>query len=195
MPQFFQTNLLLARPKEFQWIEFFSGSRMATKCVAGAGYRATCVDLSDYVKAGYALGEGTVFDINSPSGFVPLSKEWWVMFATYSWLCWLFFCLNKLHQSIPASQSRLSIQALLQSDPQGFVVWLGILCATWSAVSRGSTFRWYLNPLGLEERPCVASGNLMVSRCGVPVVLVFNTPIKCLFLMVSVPYPQIISYK
>lgn len=48
---------------------------MATKCVAGAGYRATCVDLNDYVKAGYAVGEGTIFDINSPSGFVPLSKQ------------------------------------------------------------------------------------------------------------------------
>lgn len=85
-------------------------------------------------------------------------------------------CINKLHQSKSASQSRLAIQALLQSDPQGFVAWFGILCATWSAVSRGSTFRWYLNPLGFEERPCVASGNLMVSRSGVQGVLSFSKP-------------------
>lgn len=59
---------------------------------------------------------------------------------------------------------RLAIQALLQGDPNGFVVWFGVLCSTWSAVSRGSTFRWFLNPLGFEERPCVAAGNIMVAR-------------------------------
>ena len=35
-------------------------------------------------------------------------------------------------------QSRLAVQALLQGDEAGFVVWFGILCSTWSAVSRGS---------------------------------------------------------
>ena len=61
---------------------------------------------------------------------------------------------------------RLVIQALLQGDPDGFVAWYGVLCSTWSAVSRGSTFRWYLNPLGYEDRECVAQGNLMVARFG-----------------------------
>lgn len=46
---------------------------MATKCVSGAGYRATCIDIKDHEAAGYALGEGSVFDINSASGFVLLS--------------------------------------------------------------------------------------------------------------------------
>jgi hypothetical protein len=54
----------------FQFVEFFAGSRMATQCVAGAGYRATCIDIDDHAKAGYAIGEGTVFDILSPSGLV-----------------------------------------------------------------------------------------------------------------------------
>ena len=54
----------------FQFIEFFAGSRMATQCVAGAGYRATCIDIDDHANAGYAIGEGSVFDILSPSGLV-----------------------------------------------------------------------------------------------------------------------------
>ena len=48
---------------------------------------------------------------------------------------------------------------------------MGILCSSWSAVSRGSTYRWYLNPLGLESRTCVAQGNCMVSRWGARVCL------------------------
>lgn len=54
--------------------------------------------------------------------------------------------------------------AILQSDPAGFVVWFGILCSTWSTMSRGSTRRSYLFPLGLEYLPCVAEGNIMVAR-------------------------------
>ena len=61
--------------KDFQFLEFFAGSRMATKCVAGAGYRATCIDIQDHVHAGYACGEGSVFDINSCSGMVLLDMD------------------------------------------------------------------------------------------------------------------------
>ena len=57
--------------------------------------------------------------------------------------------------------------AILQSDPSGFVAWFGILCSTWSAMSRGSTRRSYLCPLGLESVQCVAEGNIMVARCHV----------------------------
>ena len=62
--------LLSVGIEAFQFIEFFAGSRMATQCVAAAGYRATCIDIDDHVQAGYAIGEGTVFDILSPSGLV-----------------------------------------------------------------------------------------------------------------------------
>ena len=59
---------------------------------------------------------------------------------------------------------RLAIQASLQTDDEGFVALIAVLCATWSAVSRGSTFRSYLCPLGDESRQCVAEGNVMVAR-------------------------------
>ena len=62
-------------PEDFQFIEFFAGSRMATTCVADAGFGSTCIDIADHKHAGYARGEGTVFDINSTSGFVLLSSK------------------------------------------------------------------------------------------------------------------------
>ena len=59
---------------------------------------------------------------------------------------------------------RLAIQAILQTDDDGFTVLLAVLCSTWSSVSRGSTFRSYLCPLGDETRQCVSQGNVMVAR-------------------------------
>lgn len=64
-----------ARSQEFQFVELFAGSRMATRCVAGAGYRATALDINDHQTAGYALGEGSVFDINSYSGLPLLGQK------------------------------------------------------------------------------------------------------------------------
>ena len=63
------------------------------------------------------------------------------------------------------SMLRTAMFAILQSDPAGFVIWMGILCATWSAMSRGSTRRCFLAPLGLDSLPCVSQANVMVSRC------------------------------
>lgn len=54
--------------------------------------------------------------------------------------------------------------AILQGHHQGFVCWFGTKCSTWSIVSRGSTLRSYLNPLGNTSLQCVADGNEMVGR-------------------------------
>ena len=56
--------------------------------------------------------------------------------------------------------------AILQADESGFILWLGVLCSTWSAMSRGSTFRSWLWPLGHETLECVSQGNIMVGRLG-----------------------------
>ena len=55
---------------------------------------------------------------------------------------------------------------VLQCDPAGFVCWMGILCSSWSAMSRGSTYRSWLSPLGLDTVKCVKEGNIMVGRWG-----------------------------
>ena len=70
------------------------------------------------------------------------------------------------NEPTPIPQLRLAIQAILFTDPLGFVLWLGTLCSTWSAVSRGSTFRNWLDPYGDLSKKCVTDGNLMVSRRG-----------------------------
>ena len=151
-----------AVPQELQWLEFFAGSRMATRCVGKLGYRASAIDLNDAQAAGYALSEGTAFDILSPSGFVFLCLQRFIWFGSYEHIPessgkppWLPTSSRTL---------RLAIQAILQSDAKAFVVWFGTKCSTWSAVSRGSTLRSWLAPLGDTTKQCVRDGNLMVSR-------------------------------
>jgi hypothetical protein len=41
--------------------------------VAHAGYRATAIDLNDFAANGLGKGEGSPFDILSPSGFAILN--------------------------------------------------------------------------------------------------------------------------
>lgn len=50
-------------------MELFAGCRVATENVQRAGYSGTSVDIEDYKRYGYAVGEGTAFDILSQSGF------------------------------------------------------------------------------------------------------------------------------
>ena len=56
--------------------------------------------------------------------------------------------------------------ALFQTDNEGFVLWLGVLCSSWSIASRGSTLRSHLGPLGDLTRRAVHEGNVMISRTG-----------------------------
>ena len=79
---------------------------------------------------------------------------------------------------------------ILQCDPRGFVCWMGILCSSWSAMSRGSTYRSWLAPLGLDTVKCVVEGNIMVGRWG---PLVLSIPelgclmfVRCVLLMAPV---------
>ena len=59
------------------------------------------------------------------------------------------------------------MQTILKGDPEGFLVWLGVLCASWSIASRGTTLRSWLDPLGNRLLKCVQEGNAMVCRtCG-----------------------------
>ena len=53
-------------------MELFAGSRMATRCISAAGFKATCIDLDDAKEAGHSQGSGTAFDILSASGFARL---------------------------------------------------------------------------------------------------------------------------
>ena len=145
----------------------FSGSAMATRCVAEKGYRCTDIDI-DHAKQyeGYSKnGKGSPFDILSSSGFSWLI-HWTIIRLTFSfWMFWGIFIFFKKMCNYP--NPRIAAISILGADPTGFVVWMGILCSTWSAMSRGSTFRSWLWPLGLESLQCVSEGNTMVARTGV----------------------------
>lgn len=64
----------------------------------------------------------------------------------------------------PHKTPRLAVRAILSTDSAGFLIWLGVLCSTWSVVSRGSTLRTWLDPHGDLSRGCVVEGNIMVGR-------------------------------
>lgn len=61
---------VVSRPKEFQFIEFFAGSRMASRCVGFGGYSSTALDINDAEFWGYGRATGTPFDLLSDSGMV-----------------------------------------------------------------------------------------------------------------------------
>ena len=104
----------------------FAGKGMATSCVKAHGYRATHVDIKD-AKLYDVAERGSIFDILSASGFPTLN-------STHA------FARKLLHKTRAQCWGlRLVVMSILQADPQGFVVWLGVLCATWSIASRGTT--------------------------------------------------------
>jgi hypothetical protein len=63
-------------------------------------------------------------------------------------------------------QLRLLLLAILQSK-DGVVVSFGLVCSSFVAISRGSTFRSYFLPHGDVSSPSVAKGNLLAYRTGV----------------------------
>ncbi|CAK9081515.1 Uncharacterized protein SCF082_LOCUS38788 [Durusdinium trenchii] len=58
----------------------------------------------------------------------------------------------------------LSLHTILNEVPDGANL-LAPVCGSWSAVSRGSTWRTFVNPMGQQAFHAVSSGNRMVSRC------------------------------
>ena len=56
--------------------------------------------------------------------------------------------------------------AVLRGDPDGFIHWLGVQCASWISTSRGSTGRSLANPEGAEGVQSVEVVNFLACRCG-----------------------------
>lgn len=55
--------------------------------------------------------------------------------------------------------------SILRGDSAaGFMVMIAIVCSSFVGISRASTGRSWLNPLGLKDVPCVQVGNLLASR-------------------------------
>ena len=56
--------------------------------------------------------------------------------------------------------------AVLRGDPDGFIHWLGVQCASWISTSRGSTGRSLANPEGAEGVQSVEVANFLACRSG-----------------------------
>ncbi|CAK9079922.1 unnamed protein product [Durusdinium trenchii] len=65
----------------------------------------------------------------------------------------------------------LLLAAILQSQ-DGVVVHFGLVCSTFIAISRGSTYRSYFRPEGDPSSPSVARSNLLAARTCLAILLV-----------------------
>lgn len=54
---------------------------------------------------------------------------------------------------------------ILRSAP-GCVCHFGLACGSWVIVSRGTTLRTFLAPMGRTDLQCVSDANTLVSRLG-----------------------------
>jgi hypothetical protein len=59
---------------------------------------------------------------------------------------------------------RLAINTILNGDENNFVTLIGVVNSSWVGMSRGTTLRSFLNPLGDSSNAKVMLGNVMVSR-------------------------------
>ena len=66
----FQELQRSAAAQEFQWLEFFSGSGMAMKCLTSAGFIGYELDILNHTPP---LGKQNYMDLESPVGMACLS--------------------------------------------------------------------------------------------------------------------------
>ena len=59
---------------------------------------------------------------------------------------------------------RLLLSTIMRCCDGNFIVSFGLVCSSFVAVSRGSTYRHFFLPLGNEAAPSVELGNLLASR-------------------------------
>lgn len=75
---------------------------------------------------------------------------------------WFIFCMQcglHIYQLM-----RLLICAILKGKKDGLVAIFGIVCSSWVAISRGTTLRTPMTPLGDQRHAFVRAGNEMAGR-------------------------------
>ena len=70
---------------------------------------------------------------------------------------------KSVSETIVGSHLRLLLSTILRSHPDA-VFHFGLVCSTWVAISRGSTYRHYFMPLGDTTAKSVELGNLLAAR-------------------------------
>ena len=80
------------------------------------------------------------------------------------WLC--MFCLL----GILASKPRLAMAGVLSAVEDKAIVWLGLLCSSFTRMNMGTSRRSYLVPLGDSRKKSVADSNCLAARTVISVV-------------------------
>jgi hypothetical protein len=60
-------------------------------------------------------------------------------------------------------QLSLALAAVLMSKDQALTI-MGFVCSSWISISKGTSARTFMSPLGDTSIPFVAQGNMMLSR-------------------------------
>ena len=122
-------------------VEYFAGTARVAKSARKAGLKAAALDVLYHPKA---------FDITSPPGFATLACR-----LVYIGAKWPAYVERDL---------RLAILAALRGRYGSMLAMLGVCCSSWVAISRGSSHRSFLNPMGYTGYEAVRLANLMAAR-------------------------------
>ena len=76
--------------------------------------------------------------------------------------------LKKLVAGIDVlTNPRLAIAGVMSATENRFVVWIGLLCSSFTRINMGTSKRSYLVPLGDTHKKSVMDSNCLAARTGV----------------------------
>ena len=125
--------------QKYNFIEHYAGCGSMTQCVRESERTAAKLDIL------YSKG----MDICGSGGYALLGRNVHDVFQTCS--------------ARGASAPRTHLVSVLRGLP-GFTLWAGVQCSTWVAISRPTTMRSQLAPLGNVFLKSVRLGNLQAIR-------------------------------
>ena len=146
----------------YTFIEHYAGCGMMTDTLRSRGCGpAAKLDIE------YSPG----MDILSPAGFACMAK-FSIQHQPQMHSVMVFWSDIKNEHEPETIRVRTHIVSVLRGSEDGFINWHGIKCSTWVSISRPTTLRSFLDPLGNRELPCVEESNVMASRLALILVLV-----------------------
>lgn len=136
-----------------QMFELFSGEAKVSGVFRRAGIPTVSYDINN------CPGKRSM-DFLSEGGFALLICK----YSTRTYLHLTSIGITDQCRSFPATfASRLSMLCVMQEVPGAFNL-LAPDCGSWTVVSRGTSLRSCINPLGRSSLPFVANGNTTISR-------------------------------
>ena len=124
-------------------LEIFAGASVVTRVLRSTGLRTAALDL-----------------------------EYWPAYQARKKRRGQKPCKSNLFDLSSACGFITAVLAVLACDPASHIVVLAVVCSSWVSISRGTTKRAFLDPLGDPSVASVKMGNLLASRQGIFCLLV-----------------------